>query len=212
MGQHFNWSVLPEKKLVEEYARNPQAVRHLASKYGVALRTIVSHLRRSGVTIRSRSEANKGLNAGEDHHNWRGGRTTLGDGYPGVLDPTHGRARRSGYVPEHVRLAELALGKPLRRKHPVHHVDEDRTHNENSNLVICEDEGYHRLLHARARVLKAGGDPNLDKICGVCKRIKPKSEFYRSTKHSYGLTFACGTCLCRHARASRAALHHGMST
>ena len=54
----------------------------------------------------------------------------------------------------HRTIAEKALGKPLDSKHPVHHVDGDKTNNANSNLVICEDNAYHSLLHKRQRDLE----------------------------------------------------------
>ena len=51
---------------------------------------------------------------------------------------------------EYRALAEKALGKSLYGKHPVHHhYNDDGTF----TLVICEDNAYHQLLHARARRL-----------------------------------------------------------
>lgn len=63
------------------------------------------------------------------------------------LDPQTGRLR---FVVEHRWIAERALGRPLDSRHPVHHVDGVKTNNAPSNLVICESDGYHQLLHERA--------------------------------------------------------------
>lgn len=41
------------------------------------------------------------------------------------------------------------MGKKLDSKHPVHHVDGDVKNNSNNNLVVCEDAGYHYLLHRK---------------------------------------------------------------
>ena len=71
----------------------------------------------------------------------------------------------------HVTIAEGALGHSLPVGAEVHHVDENKSNNRNSNLVICQDHAYHSLLHVRARVLRAGGDPNTQRICADCKRL-----------------------------------------
>jgi hypothetical protein len=65
--------------------------------------------------------------------------------------------------------AERALGKPLPKGAQVHHVDGSKR--EDAPLVICQDNAYHKMLHARARVVAAGGDPNRHRICRTCKRL-----------------------------------------
>lgn len=82
-----------------------------------------------------------------------------------------------GVVEEHVLVAEAAIGKMLPFGAEVHHVDKNRQNNAHSNLVICQDRRYHRLLHARARVVSAGGNPNTESLCRVCERAKPFESF-----------------------------------
>lgn len=86
--------------------------------------------------------------------NWKGGRTTVA-GYIAIRCPNHPRTNPRGYVLEHILKAEKALGKPLPSKVEVHHFNEIRNDNRNSNLVVCQDRAYHRLLHRRLRALKA---------------------------------------------------------
>jgi hypothetical protein len=68
--------------------------------------------------------------------------------YVRVLMPDHPR-NRSRYVFEHILVAEKALGKHLPPGAVVHHVDEDGLNNKPWNLVICQDNAYHRFLHKR---------------------------------------------------------------
>lgn len=99
-----------------------------------------------------------------------------------------------GGVVVHRAVAERALGKPLDGRHPVHHHDENRSNNANSNLVICENHAYHKLLHARARIVRMGGDPNIEQHCWGCKRLLPFSEFHKDQKQPLGHQKGCKGC------------------
>lgn len=51
---------------------------------------------------------------------------------------------------EHKIIAEVALGRKLRRGEVVHHWNRNRRDNRNKNLLICK-QGYHNLIHKRMR-------------------------------------------------------------
>jgi hypothetical protein len=108
--------------------------------------------------------------------------------------PDHPRAS-AGCVAEHVLLAEQALGRYLPDGAEVHHVDGNVTNNTGSNLVICQDKAYHKLLHYRAKVLRAGGNPNTDKFCRDCQICKPLEKFNRMAQNkSTGRQSVCRDC------------------
>ncbi len=66
--------------------------------------------------------------------------------------------------------AKAVLGKPLKPTQPIHH-------HSITQIVICEDNDYHRLLHRREKVLRNGGKPATDAMCGWCYSPKPAAGF-----------------------------------
>lgn len=105
---------------------------------------------------------------------------------------------------EHTAMAERAIGRPLPTGAQVHHVDGNKKNNAPSNLVICQDQAYHRLLHVRAATVRAGGDPNTHKACRDCGSVKPFSDFHRRRLClSDGLQAICRTCKKARMRAFR---------
>lgn len=103
--------------------------------------------------------------------------------------------RKHGTAHEHVLIAERALGKPLPPRAQVHHVDGDRRNNTPSNLVICQSQSYHSLLHVRMKTIRAGGDPNTDQVCGACGMVKPLAAFSLNARNqATGRTSQCRAC------------------
>lgn len=92
---------------------------------------------------------------------WRGGVS----GYKGTAP----RFRRIGIHKEHRKIAARALGKPLPPQAVVHHFDGDKSHDAPRNLVICEDQSYHMLLHIRQKALAASGHADW-RWCRYCRQ------------------------------------------
>ena len=85
-----------------------------------------------------------------------------------VQSPGHSHADKHGYASEHVLAAELAIGHRLPPQAVVHHVDGRKDHNVNSNLIICNDQTHHMLLHQRLRAFRACGHADWLR-CRVCR-------------------------------------------
>ena len=107
----------------------------------------------------------------ERNPNWRGGRKTMGAPQRYVLlrvVGSHPRATAAGYVLEHLLVAERAIGKPVPATARIHHIDDHGENNAPTNLVICENHAYHKLLHRRRNAYRAIGDPN-GRRCSRCR-------------------------------------------
>lgn len=95
----------------------------------------------------------------------------------------------------HRYIVERAIGHPLPSTADVHHVDGDPSNNAHSNLVACQDRAYHQLLHVRARVVRAGGDPNTQRVCGRCGLVKDFADFYPRRDRPGGIAMTrCKSC------------------
>lgn len=97
----------------------------------------------------------------------------------------------------HRAVAEKAVGRKLPAEVVVHHVDHDRGNNAPSNLVVCQDASYHRLIHYRERALSESGDAN-KKQCKFCKTWDhPQNVYYNPAAQ----TFWHRKCRQEHRRA-----------
>jgi len=124
------------------------------------------------------------------YSNYRKRDTRIKQGRLVVQFPGHHRANQSGYVFNYILVAEKALGKPLPSKVAIHHVgslDDDKL------IVICENNAYHLILHARKRIVEAGGNPNTQKICSKCKNVKDRILFNHTTQGD-GRSNYCKEC------------------
>ncbi len=121
-----------------------------------------------------------------------------GDGYRKVW-------RGGRFVGEHVLLAERAQRRPLPAGAIVHHVNSDPSDNRPRNLVVCEDQAYHLLLHRRQRSLAETGDPNLTRCryCGRHDRLERMYARRKGGKTTHTWHRRCHTRYMRKWRAAR---------
>jgi hypothetical protein len=108
--------------------------------------------------------------------------------YRTVRKPDHPRASTNGHVLEHILIAEKALGKPLQPKVVIHHFNEDKTNND--DLVICQNQDYHFLLHQRKKALETCGHAYW-LFCSYCKEYDDPINMYVRQNKSVGYHRHC---------------------
>lgn len=123
------------------------------------------------------------------HPSWKGGRTTS-RGYVIILFPEHPFSTARGYVRESRLVAEKALGKYINIKHPVHHHNGKISDNSPKNLVVCEDNAYHRLLHVRMNAYNTCGNAFWQKCC-FCGNYDDPKNMYVYPNGKYGRHRSC---------------------
>ena len=104
---------------------------------------------------------------GINHGCYKNGRRKHDQGYVQILCRNHPKAN-NGYVFEHILICEKVLGKHLPQGARPHHVNGIKNDNRNNNLVLCQDNTYHQLLHQRKRAYDACGHAKWLK-CPYCK-------------------------------------------
>ena len=116
---------------------------------------------------------------GEASVNWKGGRTIDSTGYIRIVVKDHPKASKcGGYHMEHIVMAEKVLGRILKRSEVVHHVDENRQNNVNSNFVIC-DRALHKLIHYKIIALRVCGHADWKK-CWICKQYSDPVDLIKN--------------------------------
>ena len=97
--------------------------------------------------------------------------------YVKVYDKSNPLANNKGQLREHTLVASKALGRSLMGTEQVHHVDYNPKNNDPSNLVVCADMKYHKLLHARTDALDACGNSDYMK-CAYCGEYDDPANMY----------------------------------
>ncbi len=93
-----------------------------------------------------------------------------------VYNKVHPNARANGHILFHRLIASNTLGKALPEGVVIHHYGEESEHDK---IVVCENERYHKFLHARIRALRVCGNAHWRK-CSICKKYDSTDNLYHS--------------------------------
>ena len=123
----------PEKKyhdkewLSQRYIQENRTLAEIADECGVDPGTIYVHIKKWAIPL-------KGVPAGERHHRWKGGRFVRPDG---SIVITAGKDKGK-YL--HRLVMEQSLGRPLKRREKVYHIDGNKSNVDISNLRLVSRE------------------------------------------------------------------------
>ena len=109
-------------------------------------------------------------------------------GYVLVHNKTHPRSFGSGYVYEHILVAEKMLGRFLKKQEIVHHKDGDKKNNKPSNLVVCKNIAEHKLLHRKNKDMRKPNEKNIfiECACGCGGKMRKYDSSGRPRKYLVG--------------------------
>lgn len=133
--------------LNQKYVIEGKSLRELSEIIGLSSGAVYKWL--DNVEIKRRG---KGSLSGNKHPMWNGGRVRTTQGYIHIHHPDqHIRKINRGYVPEHILIAESALGRKLTKIEAIHHINEIKDDNHPENLYLFPSESSHQSYHGLLR-------------------------------------------------------------
>ena len=130
---------------------------------------------------------------------YEGRKVIVRSGYESVYFPQHPKARKDGTILVHVLIAEKIIGRHLRSGECVHHIDFNKTHNVESNLMVFKSNKDHANYHS---ALANNLDFELVRVDKVytCKILYKKEE---TTCPICGKSMSRGAHTCRDCELKR---------
>jgi hypothetical protein len=145
-------------EIIRLYAEEGMHCPAIGKTLGLHPAAVYAFLKRSGIKMRSRSEARSLCNPkGKDHPSWRGGLRP--DGYAV-------RSSKGKNFLAHREAAESFLGRPLTQKEVVHHANEIRSDNSSHNLWVFACQADHAKFHKDGTVAMTVVFPAAERVLG----------------------------------------------
>lgn len=92
---------------------------------------------------------------GKDHPRWKGGRYISSQGYMMILMPKHPFPDHpNGYVKRCRLIMEKKLGRYLKRKEEVHHLNGNKLDDRSENLQLFPNKSEHLKRHKNSHNIK----------------------------------------------------------
>lgn len=117
--------------------------------------TTASEIKRGGAKCCSRKcyyvYQKKSIKRGKKSPAWKGGKIKTTKGYIIAYNPKHPRADSHGYILEHILVMEKHLGRIVKKKEVVHHVNGIKNDNRIDNLILFPTRGAHTAFHWQLR-------------------------------------------------------------
>lgn len=138
-----------DEKIIELYVKQKKSCKEICRMYGLSQNSSSNlgiRLKNLGITIRK--------DAGKNHHNWKGGVISKGDGYIGVWKPNHPRADKQGYVYQHTLIYEKEKCVLPNKGELIHHIDMDKHNNSIDNLYLCDNKKHLEIHRSLEKLVK----------------------------------------------------------
>lgn len=101
----------------------------------------------SNKTREKMSNSRKGRFVAEKHPRWSGGKYKNAQGYILIYKPYHPYCDSKGYIREHRLIFEKSIGRYLRAREVIHHVNGIRDDNRIKNLELFKSNSDHFKHH-----------------------------------------------------------------
>lgn len=86
--------------------------------------------------------------SGKNSWKWKGG-YYIQRGYKYIYAKNNPNAKKDGYIREHRLIMEQKLGRNLKQKEVIHHIDKNRLNNKINNLMVFKNNAEHIKYHYR---------------------------------------------------------------